>query len=74
MAPPEGTGADEPDPEVLEAVARLSVRQRAVIVLTYWNDLDPKSVATLLGLSEGTVRRYLARARANLKEQLDDKS
>jgi RNA polymerase sigma factor (sigma-70 family) len=74
VAPTEDTCADEPDPEVLAAVARLSVRQRAVIVLTYWNDLDPPAVATLLGLSEGTVRRYLARARANLKEQLNDQS
>lgn len=27
-------------PDVAEAVARLSVRQRAVVVLTYWADLD----------------------------------
>jgi RNA polymerase sigma factor (sigma-70 family) len=60
-----------PSPEVLEALRRLSVRQRAVIVLTYWNDLEPSSVAGLLGISEGAVRRHLARARAHLKEYLD---
>jgi RNA polymerase sigma factor (sigma-70 family) len=58
-------------PEVLAAVSRLSVRQRAVIVLTYWDDLDPPAIATLLGISDGAVRRHLARARSRLKEILD---
>jgi len=63
---------DAPSPEVLEAVRRLSVRQRAVIVLTYWKDMEPASVARLLGISDGAVRRHLARARAHLREYLDD--
>ena len=61
---------DAPNYEVLDAVARLSVRQRAVVILTYWQDLVPASVAALLGISEGAVRRHLARARAHLKEYL----
>lgn len=65
---------DAPSYEVLDAVARLSVRQRAVVVLTYWLDLEPVSVAGLLGISEGAVRRHLARARAHLKEYLDDQA
>jgi RNA polymerase sigma factor (sigma-70 family) len=64
---------DPPDlrPEILTAVARLSLRQRSVIVLTYWNDLVPEAIASLLDISEGSVRRHLARARARLKEVLD---
>jgi RNA polymerase sigma factor (sigma-70 family) len=58
-------------PEVIAAVSRLSVRQRAVIVLTYWEDLDPAAVGVLLGISDGAVRRHLARGRARLKEVLD---
>jgi RNA polymerase sigma factor (sigma-70 family) len=58
-------------PDVRMAVAALSVRQRAVIVLTYWADLDSRSVAERLGISEGSVRRHLARARARLREVLD---
>lgn len=58
-------------PDVRTAVARLSVRQRAVIVLTYWADLDPGAIAERLGISEGSVRRHLARARARLREVLD---
>jgi RNA polymerase sigma factor (sigma-70 family) len=63
-----------PSYEVLDAVRRLSVRQRAVVVLTYWQDLEPASVARLLGISEGAVRRHLARARAHLREYLDDQA
>jgi RNA polymerase sigma factor (sigma-70 family) len=64
---------DQPDirPEVLSAVNRLSLRQRAVIVLTYWDDLDPAAVAGLLDISDGAVRRHLARGRSRLKEVLD---
>jgi RNA polymerase sigma-70 factor (ECF subfamily) len=57
-------------PEVLEAVKCLSVRQRAVIVLTYWEDLDPSAIARLLQISEGSVKRHLARGRSRLKETL----
>jgi RNA polymerase sigma factor (sigma-70 family) len=62
----------EVHPEVLAAVARLSLRQRAVVMLTYWADLDPSGVAALLGISQGSVRRHLARARARLRELLDE--
>jgi RNA polymerase sigma factor (sigma-70 family) len=57
---------------VLDAIGRLSVRQRAVVYLTYWDDLDPAATAELLGISEGSVRRHLARARANLRRTLRD--
>jgi RNA polymerase sigma factor (sigma-70 family) len=67
------TFIDPPEvrPEVLAAVVRLSTRQRAVVILTYWDDLDPGAVARLLGISDGSVRRHLARARSRLKEVLD---
>lgn len=64
------TPAMEVDVDVLAAVDRLSVQQRASVVLTYWEDLTPGDVALRLGISEGTVRRHLARARARLKELL----
>jgi RNA polymerase sigma factor (sigma-70 family) len=61
-----------PRPEVVAAVEHLSTRQRAVVFLTYWDDLDPVSVARVLGISEGAVRRHLARARSSLRRSLDD--
>ncbi|MGD2052293.1 MAG: RNA polymerase sigma factor [Acidimicrobiia bacterium] len=66
-APPQ-----EVDVDVLAAVDRLSVQQRAAVVLTYWEDLAPREVASRLGVSEGSVKRHLARARARLKELLDE--
>lgn len=58
-------------PEVLDAVLGLSIKQRAVIVLTYWEDLDPPSVAALMDISEGSVKRHLARGRSHLKGVLE---
>lgn len=66
----------EPDPmaaldfEVLEAVGRLSVQQRAAVYLTYWEDLSPEQTASRMGVSPGTVKRHLARARRRLGELL----
>lgn len=58
------------DLEVLEAVERLSVQQRAAVYLTYWEDLPPDVVAKRMGVAPGTVKRHLARARKRLGELL----
>jgi RNA polymerase sigma factor (sigma-70 family) len=68
--PDRGYEIPTPRPEVLQALRALSVRQRAVVYLTYWEDLDPSSVGRLLDISDGTVRRHLARARKNLRKEL----
>jgi RNA polymerase sigma factor (sigma-70 family) len=70
VALPELVDPPEVRPEVLRAVQALSVKQRAVIVLTYWEDLGPSVIAQLMGISEGAVKRHLARARSHLKEEL----
>jgi RNA polymerase sigma factor (sigma-70 family) len=59
-------------PEVRAAVESLSAQQRAVILLTYWADLDPRAVAETLSISDGAVRRHLARGRARLRKVLHD--
>ena len=58
-------------PDVIEAVVGLSPQQRACIYLTYWEDLAPSMVAERLAIGEGTVKQYLARARAKLREVLN---
>jgi RNA polymerase sigma factor (sigma-70 family) len=58
------------DVDVLAAVDKLSLQQRASVLLTYWEDLTPADVALRLRISEGAVKRHLARARAHLKEFL----
>ena len=57
-------------PEVLDAVGRLSVRQRAVVYLAYWEDLDETGISERLGISAGSVRRHLFRGREKLRELL----
>jgi RNA polymerase sigma-70 factor (ECF subfamily) len=56
--------------EVRRAVARLSVEQRAVVYLAYWEDLSEREIAVMLELSPGTVHRTLQRARDTLRKAL----
>ncbi len=54
----------------MRALKTLTVRQRAVIHLTYWADLAPQVVADTLDTSLRTVERELATARTRLGEEL----
>jgi RNA polymerase sigma-70 factor (sigma-E family) len=60
------------DPErrlvLAEALGRLAPRQRAVLVLRYYDDLTERQTAELLGLSIGTVKSYAHAALARLRE------
>ena len=60
---------DEPNihPEVMMAVLGLPVQQRAVTYLVYWAGHTIAETADLMGLGEGTVKRYLSLARTTLK-------
>jgi RNA polymerase sigma factor (sigma-70 family) len=68
----EVTYVPEPHPEVQAAVLHLSVRQRAVVYLSYWEDMADKDIAQHLGIGSGSVRRHLARARNHLRRTLDE--
>lgn len=57
--------------DTLRRIAQLSAQQRAVVHLAYWEDLSPALIAERLGVSEGTVRRQLARARRRLREVMN---
>jgi RNA polymerase sigma-70 factor (ECF subfamily) len=57
---------------VSDAVAALGASKRAVIVLHYWLDLPLEEIAGVLGLPVGTVASRLARAKAELREALED--
>jgi RNA polymerase sigma-70 factor (sigma-E family) len=56
--------------ELLEALGRLHERQRAVLVLRYFNDLTEAQVAEVLGCSPGTVKSSASRGLARLREAL----
>lgn len=59
-------------PAVLDALAALPPRQRAVIVLRYYEDLTVVATATALGCSEGTVKSQTSDALAKLRVSLGD--
>lgn len=63
----EGDGLDG---AVLTALRRLPARQREVIVLRVFLDLDIDTTAKQLGIAPGTVRAHLSRALAALSGEL----
>lgn len=69
-------GRAEPAPDLdlraamLAALATLGPRQRAVVVLRHWHDLDVDETARVLGCRPGTVKSQNARALDRLREYL----
>jgi RNA polymerase sigma-70 factor (ECF subfamily) len=55
---------------IINAVSTLSPKQREVFVLRYWDDLQIKEIANVIGRSEGTVKAHLFHAVRNLRKQL----
>ena len=55
---------------MLAALATVPPRQRAVLVLRYWEDLSVEQTAELLGCSEGTVKSQASRGLEKLRDAL----
>jgi RNA polymerase sigma-70 factor (sigma-E family) len=68
-------GVEPQTPELrlalIDALATLPPRARAVVVLRYWEDMSIDQVAALLGCSPGNVKSQSARALDKLRLQLD---
>jgi RNA polymerase sigma-70 factor (sigma-E family) len=58
--------------EVRAALAALSPRQRACVVLRFYEDLPVAAIAHLLGCSEGAVKRHLSDSMTRLMARLGD--
>ena len=56
---------------VVEALARLPVRQRRAVVLRHFDDLSVVTVAEIMGSSTGTVKSQTAKGLARLRELID---
>jgi RNA polymerase sigma-70 factor (ECF subfamily) len=72
------TELDHPDiglaHEVWEAVRRLPLRQRACVVLRYYEDMTERDIAAALRCSPGTVKSATSRAMGRLRKELGDEA
>ncbi|MFI5829735.1 SigE family RNA polymerase sigma factor [Streptomyces sp. NPDC051578] len=69
-----GPGADGADPALrltlLEALGQLAPKDRAVLVLRYWEDRSVEETADAMNVSSAAVRTRSTRALARLRAQL----
>ena len=63
-------GEPEADDDLWRALAVLPPRQRAAIVLRYYDDLAEREAAQVLGCSTGALHQLVTRATATLREHL----
>ncbi|MFJ2610174.1 SigE family RNA polymerase sigma factor [Streptomyces sp. NPDC091279] len=76
---PEPLPGDEDDPAerqalhdaMWRAIMRLPARQRAMVVLRYYEDLSEVQTAEVLGVSVGTVKSAVSRALGKLREDAE---
>ncbi|MGW5190941.1 SigE family RNA polymerase sigma factor [Kribbella sp. NPDC004138] len=59
--------------EVLAALRSLGPRQRACVVLRYYEDLSVEQTADILGCSTGTVKSQAARGLETLRRAIDQR-
>ena len=57
---------------LMSALADLAPRQRACVVLRYFEELDVRETAIVLRCSEGTVKSQTSRALASLRAMFED--
>ena len=58
------------DPALMAALRRLPARQREVLALRIFLDLDTETTAKVLGIAPGTVTAHLSRAVTTLRRDL----
>ncbi len=66
----EFTYENEREEVLLEIIGRLKPKYAVVLHLFYYESYSANEIAAILGISSGTVRTRLARARNQLKEML----
>jgi RNA polymerase sigma-70 factor (sigma-E family) len=67
---PQAADVTDTDDELWQLLGTLPGRQRAVIVLRYYEGLTDQEIADVLGCRTGTVRGYASRALTSLRIEL----
>ena len=67
-----GPGPGVPDVDLARAIGQLPVMQRTAVVLFYFEDRPVSEIALILGVSDGSVKVHLHRARRRLAELLGE--
>ena len=66
----DGGAGGSVDPRIMAALLRLPPRQRQVVALRLFLDLDTSRTAEVLGVAPGTVQAHMGRAMAALRDDL----
>ena len=69
---PEALSSPEHDDALRAAVSRLPERQRQILFLRYFADLDYREIGRVLGVKRGTVGATLNQAHAALRSELQE--
>ena len=64
----------ETNRELLAALDKLNERERRIVELKFWGDLDTRAIAEIISMTEGNVRVTLHRALAKMKNILGDET
>jgi RNA polymerase sigma-70 factor (sigma-E family) len=71
-AVPDSTAQHADREELMAELAKLPRRQRAALVLRYYEGLSYADIADAMGCGQGAVRSYVSRGLANLRIELDE--
>jgi|SRR5271170_26182 len=72
-SPPESAIATETATLVEQSVALLPPKQRMIVVMRLWNNLEYEQIAAALGVREATVRSNMHDALANIRRYLESR-
>jgi RNA polymerase sigma factor (sigma-70 family) len=69
--PSEAVARDERERMIQAALHRIPLEQRMLLELAHWEGLSGREIAQALEIGENTVRSRLSRARAALRDELE---
>lgn len=72
VAVPDGAEASAEHDRVWAALVQLPARQRAILVLRYYEDLSEAEICQALSISPGTVRSQTFKARQTLRQVMSE--